>query len=220
MWRLSLWFTHLAEKVKLTSCRNVPLIIRFTLAFCLTGGSYLFRGTLSNSWLKLLVTFSSQFTDIVSRDNCATNLYCTSDTLVCAPRFAAGIPCKSDSQCLSGNCDLNNRCVNPPETPSAVPKFVYVIVPLFILIGLAVMTYSLWKYHQKARKRRNETLYEYWMEQLAYRRSIINMQLAAEREQRKALLHKTESSTRIGLQEKSGWYTEKAAFSNDVKMLL
>lgn len=132
----------------------------------------------------------SEFTDIVSRDNCATGLYCSSGSLQCAPRLAAGIPCKSDSQCLSGNCDLNNKCVDPPETPAPVPKYVYVIVPLFIVLGMTAMTYSLWIYHQKARQRRNETLYEYWMEQLAYRRSILNMQMAAEKEQRRALLEK------------------------------
>jgi len=64
------------------------------------------------------------------------------------------------------------------------------------------MIYSLWKYHQKARKRRNETLYEYWTEQLAYRRSILNMQMAAEKEQRRAQMQRTESST--GLLEKTG----------------
>lgn len=132
----------------------------------------------------------SEFTDIVSRDNCATGLYCSSGSLQCAPRLAAGIPCKSDSQCLSGNCDLNNKCVDSPETPAPVPKYVYVIVPLFIVLGMTAMTYSLWIYHQKARQRRNETLYEYWMEQLAYRRSILNMQMAAEKEQRRALLEK------------------------------
>ena len=120
-------------------------------------------------------------------------MYCASDSLKCEPRLAAGVPCKSDSQCLSGNCDLSHKCVAPPATPAPVPKFVYVLVPLFILLGLAVMTYSLWKYHQKARKRRNETLYEYWMEQLAYRRSILNMQMAAEKELRKALLRRGES---------------------------
>lgn len=64
---------------------------------------------------------------------------------------------------------------------------------MFIVLGMAGMVYSLYVYHQKARKRRNETLYEYWMEQLAYRRSIMNMHLAAERDQRRALLEGTAS---------------------------
>lgn len=132
---------------------------------------------------------SSTFTDIISRHNCAPGLYCSSDGLVCIPGIAVGQACQVDMQCLSGNCDTSNVCVAPPETPAPIPKAVIVLAPLLVIAGLAGMVYSLYTFHQKARKKRSETLHEYWTEQLAYRRTLINMHLAAQQEERRELLN-------------------------------
>lgn len=126
----------------------------------------------------------SQFTDIVSRDNCATNLFCSSDSLLCELRLLVGSPCTSDSQCQSGNCDTSNLCVVPPETPQPVARYVLVLVPLGILSVMSLMVIGLWKCHQSARKRRSAMLHEYWTEQMAYRKSIMSMHSAATKRRR------------------------------------
>lgn len=127
----------------------------------------------------------SQFTDIVSRDNCATGMYCSSDSLRCEQRLAVGRPCSADSQCTSGNCDINDICVAPPETPSPLPRTAYVLVPLGIVTFVGFMVFGLWLCHQKARRRRARVMHEYWTEQMAYRQSILSLHKAADKEQSK-----------------------------------
>ena len=110
-------------------------------------------------------------------------MYCSSDSLRCEQRLGVGRPCSADSQCLSGNCDVNDICVAPPETPQPVSKAAYVLVPLGILAFVGGLVAGLWIFHQKARRRRAKVMQEYWTEQMAYRQSILSMHKAAEKEQ-------------------------------------
>lgn len=121
------------------------------------------------------LTFASRstYTDIITRDNCATTLYCDPTAFTCTPTLDLLSACSSDRECTSVNCSPQNVCAAPPATPLSPGTWAYALVGL-ALIGTMVGTVGMLLVidrKQKVRRRRERA--EAWNEQRELRAAIL-----------------------------------------------
>lgn len=133
------------------------------------------------------------------RDNCDNSLYCDPNQLTCQRTAAEGQPCESDHHCNSSNCafppttvsspdqtNLNSSnlissyiqdgtCAPSPATPLQLSNWVYFGVVIGIGLAMFGIVFGLFQLHKVESRSRREMLNQYWDEQLAFRKSIINL---------------------------------------------
>ncbi|KAI9638818.1 uncharacterized protein MKK02DRAFT_31132 [Dioszegia hungarica] len=116
----------------------------------------------------------SEYAIIVSRDNCATSLYCDGTSLQCIRSKTRGTECSGNKECLSYNCE-NGICGKAADEPVKPPVYSYVLIGIGI-VGLIVgVIVTLWFVHRRTRNENQRKLEQYWNEQMAYRQSIMSM---------------------------------------------
>ncbi|KAM0754602.1 hypothetical protein T439DRAFT_367964 [Meredithblackwellia eburnea MCA 4105] len=121
------------------------------------------------------------YSDIVTRDNCATGLYCDNLSLTCKSSLPLNSPCNSDRECSTFDCSpLTGQCAMPPETPSNPGAGVYALVGIGLLAGLIGTVTCLLSVDRKQKKRRRRERAEAWQEQRELRRAILSLQRAME----------------------------------------
>ncbi|EJD02985.1 uncharacterized protein FOMMEDRAFT_123111 [Fomitiporia mediterranea MF3/22] len=113
--------------------------------------------------------------DIVSRSNCAKDLYCDSQQLVCIEKKAAGASCDADKECQSMNCLPNQTCGEEIDAAAHVGTWVYIVVGIGIFGGMFGTLIALFFLHGKQRDREREKRLQYWREQNAFRQNILQM---------------------------------------------
>lgn len=121
----------------------------------------------------------TQFSYVVSRDNCAKNYYCDGSTLQCNPKKKRHEPCGAPKECMSYNCQDDGKghklCGKAADEPLKPQPWVYVVIGLAIVIVIAGVMAGLWLLHRKAREENQIKLENYYNEQIAYRQSIMSM---------------------------------------------
>ncbi|OCB90650.1 hypothetical protein A7U60_g2085 [Sanghuangporus baumii] len=113
--------------------------------------------------------------DIVSRDNCALDLYCDAQTLVCMQKKNVGDSCEADKECLSMNCLSSLKCGEEIDAAAHVGIWVYIIVGIGIFGGMFGTLIALFFLHAKQRDNEREKRLQYWREQNAFRQNIMQM---------------------------------------------
>ncbi|KAJ3514638.1 hypothetical protein NLJ89_g2267 [Agrocybe chaxingu] len=102
-----------------------------------------------------------EFIDIVSR----VGLYCDSATQVCIQNKLLGDACTADKECESWNCLSTGVCGVPAATPRHFGVWVYVLVALGIIGGMAGTLTGLYVTHRKQREIERAKRAQYWKEQ-------------------------------------------------------
>ncbi|KAI0035876.1 hypothetical protein K488DRAFT_76341 [Vararia minispora EC-137] len=123
---------------------------------------------------------STEFVDIVSRDNCMIGNYCdaTQSPHVCVARKALAASCSADKECQSYNCN-NGACGLRVDTPRRFGTWVYVVIAVCIFGGIIGTLVALFFIHARQRDAEREKRLQYWREQNAYRQNIVQMQESA-----------------------------------------
>ncbi|KAI1785929.1 hypothetical protein LXA43DRAFT_1113047 [Ganoderma leucocontextum] len=124
-----------------------------------------------------------EFVDIVSRyvwGNCKVGLYCDSQQLVCVQTKAVGESCDADKECSTFNCADDGTCGLTTDTPHKVGTWVYIVVGVCIIGGMAGTLVALYFMHKKHRDVEREKRLQYWREQNALRQNIMQMQETAQ----------------------------------------
>jgi len=122
---------------------------------------------------------SREFIDVVSRGNCQVGSYCDSQQLVCVQMKAIGVSCDADKECLTFNCQSDGVCGISADTPNEFGIWVYVLVGIGIFGGMSATLFTLFMIHRRQRDQEREKRLQYWREQNAFRRSIMQMQETA-----------------------------------------
>ncbi|CAA7263190.1 unnamed protein product [Cyclocybe aegerita] len=120
-----------------------------------------------------------EFIDIVSRDNCRVGLYCDSATQVCIQNKLLGDACTADKECESWNCLSTGVCGVPAATPRHFGVWVYVLVALGIIGGMAGTLTGLYVTHRKQREIERAKRAQYWKEQNAFHQNLMQMRETA-----------------------------------------
>ncbi|KAG0142786.1 hypothetical protein CROQUDRAFT_673362 [Cronartium quercuum f. sp. fusiforme G11] len=186
-----------------TGSLGLAVCLRYTCIFAniSLGQTCLIDNTIYSGYLP----DGSLSSDVVMRDNCDDTLYCDPDRLICQKTAADGQACQSDRHCNSSNCallpptstpnsvstasnqtDLNSSdlfasyiqdgvCVPSPATPVQLSNWVYFFVVMGICLAMFGFVFGLFQLHKAESKSRRELLNQYWDEQLAFRKSIINL---------------------------------------------
>jgi len=122
---------------------------------------------------------NDEYIDIVSRDNCRIGLYCDAAQRVCIQRKDLGTQCDADKECLSYNCGAGGTCDRDVSEPNKLPIWVYVIVGISIFGGMFATLFGLFFLHGKQREVEREKRMQYWREQTAFRKNILQMKESA-----------------------------------------
>ncbi|KAF8200862.1 hypothetical protein BJ912DRAFT_947448 [Pholiota molesta] len=115
---------------------------------------------------------SGEFIDIVSRGDCMIGLYCDSVSLQCLQSKALGASCSADKEC-------DSRCGETAATPHHFGVYVYILVGLGIIGGMAGTLTGLYFAHRKQREIERSKRAQYWREQNAFHQNLMNMRETA-----------------------------------------
>ncbi|THH32302.1 hypothetical protein EUX98_g1895 [Antrodiella citrinella] len=124
-------------------------------------------------------TLTSEFIDIVSRDDCKVGLYCDASQKQCLTQKDIGVTCTGDKECSSFNCNANGVCDKTADAPVHVGFWVYIVVGIAIFGGMIATLIGMFFMHRKQREADREKRLQYWREQNAFRQNIIQMQETA-----------------------------------------
>jgi len=120
-----------------------------------------------------------EYIDIVSRDNCLTNLYCDTTQKVCIAAKDVGVTCQADKECLSYNCSADGVCGTDVTEPRHLAIWVYIVVGIGIFGGMFATLIGMFFLHSKQRDAEREKRMQYWREQNAFRQNILQMRETA-----------------------------------------
>jgi hypothetical protein len=123
---------------------------------------------------------NGEFIDIVSRDNCVSGLYCDAAQKTCMNAKNLGATCGADKECQSWNCLASSVCGASAAAPRHFSVFVYVIVAAGIFGGMFGTLIGLFVLHKKKRDEEREKRVQYWREQNAFHRNLLQMRETAE----------------------------------------
>ncbi|KAG2148493.1 hypothetical protein BD769DRAFT_1412501 [Suillus cothurnatus] len=118
---------------------------------------------------------NNEFADVVSRGNCQIGSYCDSQSLVCIQTKQLGETCDADKECLSFNCLKKGVCGRGSDSPKHFGIWVYVVVGVGIFGGMFATLIVLFLIHRRQRDQEREKRLQYWLEQNAFRQSIMQM---------------------------------------------
>jgi hypothetical protein len=110
-----------------------------------------------------------------SRGNCQIGSYCDSQSLVCIQTKQLGETCDADKECLSFNCLKKGVCGRGSDSPKHFGIWVYVVVGVGIFGGMFATLIVLFLIHRRQRDQEREKRLQYWLEQNAFRQSIMQM---------------------------------------------
>ncbi len=99
-------------------------------------------------------------------------LYCDSQQLVCVQTKAVGETCDADKECLTFNCADDGQCGPTTDTPHQVGTWVYAVVGVCIVGGMAGTLVALYFVHKKHRDVEREKRLQYWREQVLFSRDL------------------------------------------------
>ncbi|KAF9478630.1 hypothetical protein BDN70DRAFT_879764 [Pholiota conissans] len=122
---------------------------------------------------------NGEFLDIVSRGDCMVGLYCDSVSLQCLQSKALGESCAADKECDSWNCLSTGVCGVSAATPHHFGIYVYILVCLGIVGGMAATLSGLYFAHRKQREIERNKRAQYWREQNAFHQNLMNMRETA-----------------------------------------
>jgi len=148
-----------------------------------------------------------EFIDIVSRGNCRLGLYCDSQQKVCMKNKMLGDACTADKECDSWNCLSNGVCGVSEAVPRHFGIWVYIVVALGIFGGMFGTLFGLFFTHRKQRDQEREKRLQYWREQNAFHRNLLQMRETA----RASIL----SLPGNGNSVRSTMYSRDGTFSDD-----
>ncbi|KAH9910951.1 hypothetical protein B0H21DRAFT_782468 [Amylocystis lapponica] len=118
----------------------------------------------------------AEYPDVVSRGNCQVGLYCDSQSLQCIQTRELGQACDADKECSTYNCLASGVCGLSSDTPKYVANWVYVIVGVGIVAGMAATLVGMFFFHKKHSAIEREKRMQYWKEQTNFRENILHMQ--------------------------------------------
>jgi len=154
---------------------------------------------------------AGEFLNIVSRGNCRLGLYCDSQRTVCMQNKLLGVACTADKECDSWNCLSSGVCGISEAVPRHFSIWVYIVVALGIFGGMFGTLFGLFFTHRKQRDQEREKRLQYWREQNAFHRNLLQMRETA----RASIL----SLPGNGNSVRSTVYSRDGAFSEDAPIL-
>ncbi|KAJ7595660.1 hypothetical protein C8J56DRAFT_922871 [Mycena floridula] len=120
-----------------------------------------------------------EFIDIVSRGNCKIGLYCDAQSLSCKTNKLLGDTCDADKECDSWNCSNAGVCGPAADEPRQVDAWVYAVVSIAVIGGMLATLIGLYILHRRHRDREGAKRDQYWKEQRAYHRSLLQLRETA-----------------------------------------
>ncbi|GAA5885939.1 hypothetical protein JCM5296_007038 [Sporobolomyces johnsonii] len=128
---------------------------------------------LSNTVFTGYESDGTAYTDVVTRDNCLTGLYCEPTSLTCVSTLAVGANCTSDRSCSTSICSTTTGTCSPtPGKPHPTPVWGVALLTIAVLIALGGMVWGLLRCDKSARARRRAERAQAWAEQRQLRERL------------------------------------------------